>query len=273
MTRSLSNLIKAGFFRVDKEDTLVIDSDKKIEKFMPEIFQAANSAGEFAAAGEFREGLQAVHVEMTEQEEEVEEETENSFEEEKAIILEQAREEANSIIASAQIEAEQQKKQAYEMGKVQGYEEGKQLAEAELTEAKQQLETERTELQMQYEQQIAEVEPQFAILVAELVEKMTGVIAEERQEVITYLIQRGLKQTGRSKNIVVVVSEEDFEFVNGKKEMLMQCVGKDCMFDIIEDRKLTKNQCLIETEGQSINCSLDIQLHGLIEDLRLLAEV
>ena len=91
----MSNLIKAGFFRVDKEDTLVIDSDKKIEKFMPEIFQAANSAGEFAAAGEFREGLQAVHVEMTEQEEEVEEETENSFEEEKAIILEQAREEAN----------------------------------------------------------------------------------------------------------------------------------------------------------------------------------
>lgn len=271
MTRSLSNLIKAGFFRVDREDTMVINSDKKIEKFMPEIFQTANSSNEFAVAGEFQEGIHAVHIEETEQEREAENEI--AFEEEKAIILEQARQEAENIVASAKIEAENQQKQAYEMGKVQGYEEGKKIAESELIEAKQQLEAEKADIQMQYEQQIAEVEPQFVNLVADLVEKMTGVIAEERKEVIIYLLRRGLKQTGRSKNIVVVVSEEDFAFVNKEKEMLMQCIGKDCMFDIIEDRKLTKNQCMIETEGQSINCSLDIQLHGLIEDLRLLADV
>ena len=254
MTRSLSNLIKAGFFHVNREDSMIIDSDRKIEKFMPELFQAANSNGEFAA-GEFTEGIDAVHIEAVNNE--MEPENEITFEEEREAILEQAKQEAENVIAAANIEAEQQKKQAYETGKAQGYEDGKKIARTELEEQQKQL----------------EIEPQFVNLVADLVEKMTGIVAEERKEVITYLIRRGLKQTGRSKNIVVVVSEEDFSFVNKEKEMLMQYVGKDCMFDIIEDRKLVKNQCMIETEGQSINCSLDIQLHGLIEDLRLLTDI
>ncbi len=270
MTRSLSNLIKAGFFYVNREDSMIIDSDRKIEKFMPELFQAANSNGEFAA-GEFTEGIDAVHIEAVNNE--MEPENEITFEEEREAILEQAKQEAENVIAAANIEAEQQKKQAYETGKAQGYEDGKKIARTELEEQQKQLEKEKEKLQMQYEQQIAEIEPQFVNLVADLVEKMTGIVAEERKEVITYLIRRGLKQTGRSKNIVVVVSEEDFSFVNKEKEMLMQYVGKDCMFDIIEDRKLVKNQCMIETEGQSINCSLDIQLHGLIEDLRLLTDI
>lgn len=271
MTRSLSNLIKAGFFRVNRDETMVINSDKKVEKYMPELFRAASAEEEFAATKNFMEGLQVLHVEETEmglQDGEVE----TLLSEQKEAVLEQAREEAASIISAAKIEAEQQKKQAYEMGKAQGYEDGKQLAEAELTESKQKLEEERIEIELQYEQQLAEVEPQFINLVADLVEKMTGVIAEERKDVITYLIKRALKQTGRSKNIVVIVSVEDFSFVNKEKEMLSRCVGKDCMFDIIEDRKLNKNQCMIETEGQSIHCSLDIQLHGLIEDLKLLAK-
>lgn len=270
MTRSLSNLIKAGFFRISKEDSMIIDSDKRIEKYMPELFQAANSNGEFAASREFTEGIGGVRIEEMKQE--IEPENEVTLKEEKEAILEQARQEAENILASAKIEAEQQEKKAYEMGKIQGYEAGKKLAETELLEQQKQLDEERVNLQMQYEQQISQIEPQFVNLVVDLVEKITGVVAEERKEVVIYLIQRGLKQTGRSKNIVVVVSEEDFSFVNKEKEMLMQCVGKDCMFDIIEDRKLTKNQCMIETEGQSINCSLDIQLHGLIEDLRLLAD-
>ena len=48
-------------------------------------------------------------------------------------------------------------------------------------------------------------------------------------------------------------------------------MGSDKELDIIEDASLMHNQCIIDLDSKIIDCSLDVQLDNLKEQLRMLA--
>lgn len=271
MTKSLSNLIKYYNFNVTEDDKKLIDMDHRVENFIPGII----THGEVEIRDLEREEFDAEFPEgMFEKEDTIKEQELSSAEllatthDQAAQILEQAQREAEQILEQARVAGEFEKNRIIEEGRKLGYQEGLIKANEELANQKKALENKEEELESHYQQMIADLEPNFTELVIELVKKLTGVFAE--RDVVIFLMEQALDKIGRCKAIKVRVSQDDIENVNASKEALLNIVGNQCQFDVLADVGLQKNQCVIETENQIVDCSLDVQLDSLIEDLKLL---
>lgn len=152
-----------------------------------------------------------------------------------------------------------------------GYGDGLIAGEEEVLRAKREAEEVCEQYRLETERGIAELEPKFAEIISLLVEKITGIITEDRKEVISHLIHGAIQTSYDSKSYLIKVSKEDYEYVRSKKEELIELILKDASLEVIKDNSLGKNQCLIETETSVIDCSLDVQLQRLKEDIRLLS--
>lgn len=271
VTKSLSNLIKYYNFNVTEDDKKLIDMDRSVGNFIPGIFTHG-----------------AVEIRDLEQEEFDAEFPEEMFEQEKPAkeqelspdellnmahdqvgqILEQAQRDAEGILEQARVTGEFEKNRIIEEGRKLGYQEGLIKANDELANQRKALQNREEELEAHYQQMIADLEPNFTELVIELVKKITGVFAE--RDIVIFLMEQALDKIGRCQTIKVRVSQDDIESVNASKDILLNIVGNQCQFDVLADAGLQKNQCVIETENQIVDCSLDVQLDSLIEDLKLL---
>jgi flagellar assembly protein FliH len=139
-----------------------------------------------------------------------------------------------------------------------------------MQEAKEQFEQEMEDRRQEMQEKELSLEPQFAEIVASLVEKITGVLCQDKKDTIVYLIHQALKQLERTQTVTLRVSKEDILLVSGKKEELKQCVAQGVSFEVMEDESLGANQCIIETDNKMIDCSLDVQLQNVKEQIRML---
>lgn len=284
----MSNLIKSVYFNnVSEGMKRVIDSDSRIEEFIPQIYSQQrsdefetfefkqisleSSETEGAESGQtgFHDGLNIVNMDnvLDEERQKLSEEASAKSEE----LLAQAREQADEIVAQANIMADNIRSQALEEGKNQGIEEGR-------IQALRMFEEEKAALQQEYETRFNELkeleknlEPRFADIVAELIHKITGVLCEDKKDVIVHLIDNAMNNIERTKQIVLRVSKNDMAFVSSKRSELAKKLKEDTEFEIIEDVSLSENQCIIETDNKIIDCSLDAQLDSLCEQIKMLA--
>ncbi|MDE6851186.1 MAG: hypothetical protein K2J67_01685, partial [Lachnospiraceae bacterium] len=145
----MSNVIKSVYFNVDPGQRKAIDSDSRIEEYIPEIytqkqqeeesssFRPLSLADAGAQEGDFQDGISVIHMDDVLEEErqkisqEISQELLQETEQQTAQILEDARAEAEQMIAQANEESEAIRSAA----EAQGLEEGRQqgLAEAETT--------------------------------------------------------------------------------------------------------------------------------------------
>lgn len=265
--RSLSNLIKSQYITLNQQGKAV-GWGNGFQSLVSSIAEATvdeaglkTSLGEEVFAGEDVTAMQR----LLEEEAQVSEKAER--------LLLDAEAAAEKIIEDAKNEAEAMRQHAAEEGKRAGYLEGLEQGQQELRNREAQLEQERCELIDEYHQLAAELEPKFATVVARLLEKLTGVLVKEHEEVILHLIGQGMAEAGKSKNLVIQVSSEDYRRVTEAKETLMHGLPEDVEISIREEEEFTKNQCLIETDGKMIDCSLDVQLKSLITDVKLLSSL
>ena len=114
------------------------------------------------------------------------------------------------------------------------------------------------------------LESRFADILIGLITKITGVVCEDKKDVIIYLIDNALHNVSKSKEITIRVSKNDIMMVESEKDKFLSGLSDDVSFDIVEDDSLSDNQCIIETESGVIDCSLDAQLDNLKEQLRLI---
>lgn len=261
----MSNVIKAYSVRYEVEEKKTIDThlriDRELEERRKKVLQETFVQGE----GEFSLGLRAVVIDPPPQEQEA---GERALE-----VLEEANKEAKSILENARNEAEKIKNEAYANAQKKGYGDGMLQSQMEVNKIKAEYEEKARDLQKRYEEMTAACEPQMAEIIAALVEKITGIVVEDREEVILYLIDRALNHMDKSDEYTIRISKEDYEAVSLRKNMLLDAIGREVSLYITADAALKKNQCLIETEFKVINCSLDIQMNNLIADLRLLAGI
>lgn len=273
MTRLLPNVIKSR--HVYLNDTKYIDSNEKLNQ----IFNTTNFIrNEYAASNEyvtsdesvFREGLNVTIIESKADEyEEKNQPVSNQYYED---IITNAKIEAEQIIQNAKLEGQKISEQLYTDAKRKGYEEGKQVASTELEIAKKHLQEQEVNLKNEYQQKLRNLEPEICSLLIELLDKLTGIVIEDKKDIITYLIHNALLHSDNSKSYLIKVSKDDYEYVLSKKDDLLDCVsGDSILFEVCLDRELNKNQCLIETDSSVIDCSLDIQLSSLIQDIKLLS--
>ena len=271
----MSNVIKSVYFQMDQEDARVINSDEHVAEFAPILLQRQSSPAEEEAelvAQEMPEGFQSginvLNMEDVRREERRKMKEETSKERE--TLLEDARREADELLQSARAEADQLREQAVEEGRKAGFEQGQAEAQERLQEAaasfQQQMEKERQELKEQEEA----LEPKYAEIMAALIQKITGVVCQDKKNVIVYLIHQALNQLEKTKTINLRVSKQDILRVSSYKEQLKKCVSEGVEFDITEDDSLQGNQCIIETDQRIIDCSLDVQLQNLQDQIRML---
>lgn len=279
----MSNLIKSVYFNVDPTKVREIDSDVNVEQYIPHIhelghvketkpfeFQALGDAPPEDSAGEaaFEDGLSVISMDDVIGEER--EKLSAQMQEEREEILSEARREAEALAREAEEQSEAIREMARSEGRTLGIEEGR-------AEASEELEQMRRELQQEYETKMAaldeearNLEPAFADIIISLVKKLTGVICEDKRDVILYLIGNSLRNMEKSSRVVLRVSKQDITRVSAKKPTLKMLAKDVSEFDIVEDESLTENQCIIEMDNRIIDCSLDAQLQNLEEHVKLL---
>lgn len=278
----MSNLIKSVFFNVEQEDKRIIDSDSHVEEFIPNIFSAAIENygddenddvsfqdGEKDIEASYHDGMSVIRIDDVLEEEKQKLEEENR--QKAAEILEEANEKASKIINEANENSDRIKKEAYEEGMNQGLSDGRQQAQEEADMLRKEFESECDKRMDQITQYENSLESKFADILIGLVTKITGIVCEDKKDVIIYLIDNALHNVSKSKDITIRVSKNDIMTVESEKDKFIDGLSDDVSLDIVEDDSLSDNQCIIETESGVIDCSLDAQLDNLKEQLRLIA--
>lgn len=277
----MSNLIKSVYFNNTNEGKkCVIDSDSRINEFIPEIYQSSSGDGfepfqygQFpdisAGTDNFPGDINVIGIDgaVDGEEQELPEEMAAKCGE----LLDEARSQADGIIAQANSQAESIRNDAYEEGRAQGYEDGQKEAAALLGKQQDELRNEYKKMAERLKEQERQLEPHFAEITAALVEKLTGVICKGKKDVIVHLIDNALHSIEKTDRVVVRVSKNDIGVVSAKRNVLVKELKEGTEFEITEDAGLIENQCIIETDNKIIDCSIDAQLDNLRQQLKMLA--
>lgn len=279
----MSNLIKSVYFNVQQtEEKRVIDSDSHIQDYIPDFSPVQEEEGfvpiklgvetlteEQAEGRLLNESMFVGEKPVSESEPEVSEDVQQQA----ALIIEDAEREAERILSEAEAQAENFRNQAYEEGKKSGYEEGMVAARVQLQEKEQELVNREAQMVEEYQQQLESLEPAFVDVMAKLIHKITGILVEDKKDVLLYLIDQSIRQLEKPKSIVLRVSKEDVVMVSAHLEQLKASLAEGVELEVMEESTLTKNQCIIETDQKMMDCSLDAQLSNLTEQLKLLTYV
>lgn len=276
----MSNLLKKS--SIINNDERVIDYNELIRKKMQTIMESRNN--EMDADG-FISGLHADIVEeLISDDNTADARTDDSSEGEHqaAASLENINAEAEKIIEDARLQAEQiiadankNAAAAFEEAKQNGYYEGNAAAQEEADKKQEQLEAEynnrKKELEQEYNDLKEKVEPQLVEVITDVFRKVTGVVAEDNQQIILHLINDVMHNADGSRDYVIKVSPEDYKFLVNNQGKIYCAMSREVNIDIVEDTGLERNQCMIETNTGIFNCSLDIELNNLIKNIKLLS--
>jgi len=269
----LSNVIKSRHVYLNEIQKKVIDTNDKSEQFRVIHLEQYKAVQEVSATTiiedkDFAEGLEAVHLDR-EGNDLIQDDVVMKYDE----IIEKANKEAELILFRAKEEANRISEQIYQEAKENGYRDGYSLGEKDLFKAKEEINQQLIQNQEAYEEEVAGLEPKFADIVAMLVKKLTGVLVEDKKDIILYLIHNAITNSYNSKSYIIRTAREDYDIVSSNIEMLQSIVGSNSELEIVKDNELSKNQCYIETDSSVIDLSLDVQLNNLVEDLKLLSSM
>jgi len=276
----LSNLLKRS--SVINKDERVIDYNDLIKKKIQAIMESKHN--EMDADG-FINGLHADVVdELISDDDTADALTEDAAmgEQQAAASLENTNAEAERIIEEARLQAEQiiadankNADAAFEEAKQNGYYEGNEKAQEEMNIKQAQLEAEfdnkRKELEQEYNNLKESIEPELVEVITDVFRKVTGVVAEDNQEIILHLINDVMHNADGSRDYVIKVSPDDYKFLVNNQGKIYCAMSREVNIDIVEDATIERNQCMIETNTGIFNCSLDIELNNLIKNIKLLS--
>lgn len=269
----MSNLLKYNHVVVKNEDKHVIDSNELLKNILS-AKKNTTSGNSFAEKSipdpdGFVRGIDAARVEKLISDEEEQQDDNN------ADILEDARKQAEDILEDAKKQAEDILKDAKENGYKEGYEKGtiesKQKSDGLQAKLEADYKSMSEKLQNEYDEKYQVMESELVDTLMEVFSKVTLTIAEDKKDLVLLLIQRTLKDADANKDFLIRVSDVDYGFVMNSIDKLYDCVSLDSKIEVVRDNTLKKNQCIIETDAGAFDCSLDIQLEGLISEIKLLS--
>lgn len=160
-----------------------------------------------------------------------------------------------------------------------GYEDGKNQAENEVNQALKaykneqdnELKSLKDQLIEEFESYKLELEPKMLSIIEDLVIKIIG-IQKISKSTIMHLIKCGLDELELHGDLVIKVSAKDLDYVIERKNELTEELSEKIKVEILKDQQLEENECIIETEMGTIDCSLGTQLEGLLKELRLIRD-
>ncbi len=187
------------------------------------------------------------------------------------VIMEQTKAQGELLKEKIRQKAEEEKAAVLDAARQEGYEEGRQRMLQEQAELEASYAEKERLLESEYENKLRELEPMATEVIMKLLEHLTGVFLESRKGVVTYLVTKALSDADRSNSFLIKVSKEDLDEVKGAADDLRALFEREVTLEVVQDSLLKKGECMIETDSNIIDCSLGTQLEGLLEDIRLLS--
>ncbi len=287
------NLLKSNWIMLNPDEVRVIDSNRAIEEkmmmpathqddgdvslYQPVSFDEEGSGDADGVDLLFSENPETAQAQQREQEQQAlnaaqVQEAQAQAEE----IIQQANARAQEIMEQARIMSEQDARAAYDKASAQGmqdgYQQGIQKANAEAEAIRSEYRRKEQELERSYEEKLDELEPHLVKELTAIYEHIFEVELSQYRNILKHLISNTLRSVEMSEHYLIHVSDQDYSYVSMQKAQIMEegCV-KNANLEIVEDRTLTKNECLVETEDGIFDCSLSVQLTELKRKLQLLS--
>lgn len=267
----MSNLLKANYVICKTDKKRIIDSNDLIARKIEELIEnesMKDQENEEQFDRDFVSGIKADTVELL-----LEDETQDISIEASEELLINARQEAEEILENARQEAIIIKEQGFKQGKNSGYEAGYSEGIAKANILEEGIKDKEKALEEAYEKEIEKIEPLLVDTIIEVIEKVLPIQLLDKKDIVLHLLKSALAKIDNSKEFIVRVSKEDAYFVKEKKEFITSKVSRAASVEIVEDMSLSKNQCMIETDGGIFDCSLDTQLNALVKELRTLSSM
>lgn len=288
----MSNLLKGFYVALDDSEKRVIDSNEIISEKLVHL-KSVMTSDEFSADG-FSAGLNVADIndvieegdriigdnESVEEDDNIPAHTESVVKKEIIIaeaqaeadqIVARAQEDANSIIEKAMAEAEQIRAQASENGYNDGFAKGSEDSKASLDQALAELEQQKNQIISEYRKKEEEMEPALVDKILQIFADITNAVSVDKRDMILTLVNNVMAGVEVSRDFIIKVSPEDAQFLKENREKIIGAVRKDIHIEIVADSTMKKNQCYIDTDTGVYDCSLDIQLENLINDIRILS--
>ncbi|GIN61525.1 putative flagellar assembly protein FliH [Robertmurraya siralis] len=240
----MSRLIKSGWSKVEEQENKVIS----IRSFKVENEEV---------------DVDAADIEISMQQKE---------------ILNEAKEEANRIVAEArafqeQVQAQLQEERnnwdeevvrltnqaqesGYEAGFLQGKEEGYQQMHELIEQARETVNLSKTD----YHRTIEESEPIILAIALKVAERILGQHLEGQSDHFLSIVKRALKEAREYREIQLHVHPAHYELLLSQKEDLIKIFPKETELYIYPDGDLTELSCIIESANGRIDASVDQQL-------------
>lgn len=258
----MSNLLKSVVV-CSKSEAKIIDNNAFISRRITEIKELITlQMQESAADSVFTEGLDARTMKIIEKED---------LEAHAREIIEDARDEAKRIIDQAVLEAEEFKGEVFKKAKDEAYEEALREAAKEIELKRKEFELQKQQHEEEYLERLNAMEPILVDAILKVFNQVTHVLAEDKKELILYLVNSVMKKTEMCRDFIIRASKEDYTFLLENMEKIHGALTKRVNIEIIEDPEKEKNQCIIETDSGIYDCSLDIQMENLIKDIKTLS--
>lgn len=267
----MPNLVKQRYIVSDNRQARVINSNDKLEQ----IYRDMNMKREdLQSPPEFEAGLFAEKIEVSEEYDDWQEETEpveTVSAEDMNQMLEEAQAQAEEIIRRATEQAEQIKENAYN----EGFAEGQNKAEIMMQEKQMQLEREYADkaeiLQQNYDNELMQMEPQVVDAFVRVIKEVLAVELTDYTEIVSELVFRTVKQLDNPKKLVIYCNTVNYPLIKEQEILLTEQLGQGVEIEIVRDDKLLDTQCKIETERGIYDCGFDVQLENLLAKMKLLS--
>jgi flagellar assembly protein FliH len=187
--------------------------------------------------------------------------------EEKRSKLTKDIEETKQYIENQLSEWEEEKityqQQAYDEGFMQGMEEGRLKAQAEMQNS---LKLANDALKTAHENAANYLQQQEQVILELAIRTTERIIAtklDENEELFLSIVKRGLKEAREMKEIKLYVSPIYFELVSNNRTELSSIFPVDVPFMIFVDEEMNETDCYIETNHGRIVVSIDEQVQEL----------
>jgi type III secretion protein L len=170
-----------------------------------------------------------------------------------------ASEKAREIIQKAQQEAEEivrRAKEAMDKERQDGFQAGYQEGLAQVTEL-------LVRARADYDQSLRNSQQDMLNLAFRIAEKIIGKKVEMDQQVILDIVKQALQTVRQSKQVTIRVHPDDARLMRENEEVMMETLGHGRIIDIVDDAKIARGGCIIESEFGTVEAQLQTQLDRL----------
>ena len=285
----MSNLFKAGYVSYDQSEARIIDSNelanRKIEAFQEQEMkrqraQMLQEEPSYDSDGgdDFVPGIDMQQLsQLTEDQSMLESVPDPQFDMEAMqaeidLKLQQAQEQADTIVNNAHAQAQEIMQMAQQQGHQEGYDAGYQEGVAAAQALQADFEQQKEDLEKQYQQIVDELEPEMVHILTQIYEHVFNIELREDKGIILHLLKTTLSRIEPGNDLIVHISSDDYDDIMEQKEELAACItSPNTSMEIIEDPLLKENECMIESDSGVFDCSLGVELSEITRKLKLLS--